>query len=64
MIKVSGGDNMECPKCGRELRMFSDRKLEYRRYKKYKCDTCKEITELEIDNYDRIIKINHYKDKL
>lgn len=55
--------NMNCPKCGRELRMFSERKLDYRKYKKYKCDNCKQITELEIDNRDRIIKVNHYENK-
>ncbi len=54
---------MYCPKCGRLMRMFSERKLDFRRYKKYKCDTCKKITELEIDNSDRIVKTNHYDDK-
>lgn len=53
---------MECPRCGRTLRMFSEKQLEFRKYKKYKCDKCHEITELEIDNSNRIIKVNHYKD--
>lgn len=51
---------MTCPKCGRELRMFSERKLDYR---KYKCDNCNKVTELEIDNRDKMTKINHYEDK-
>ena len=54
---------MYCPKCGRLMRMFSERKLDFRRYKKYKCDTCKTVTELEIDNNDRIVKTNHYEDR-
>lgn len=54
---------MNCPKCGKELRMFSEKKLKYRKYKKYKCDYCKQITEFEINNQDKIIKINHYHDK-
>lgn len=63
MEKIYGGGVMYCPKCGRLMRMFSERKLDFRRYKKYKCDTCKKITELEIDNNDRIVKTNHYDDK-
>lgn len=54
---------MYCSKCGREMRMFSERKLDFRKYKKYKCDSCNRITELEINNRDQIIRTNHYEDK-
>ncbi len=53
---------MYCSRCGRLMRMISERKLEFRRYKKYKCYTCKKITELEIDNNNKILRINHYVD--
>ncbi len=55
---------MECPKCGRTLRIIGDKRLDYNRYKKYKCDNCNEITELVINiKLNKVVKVNHYIDR-
>lgn len=54
---------MICFKCGKELRLFRDVKTDCNRYKKYKCDCCNQVTELRIDQNDKLQKVKKYTDK-